>query len=1509
MRNIILTARVEEEDLQEDDKSKFYSFLLLFILQLININYNQDQLLEELLSREVAPEMDNNIPEQPNLIHTQSLRNLLSSLDYLNSHDLSSTAYLEDTNELNSNSNFNSYLNQGIQYDHSDPLDDILNYLDDPTNNNDMNNNNNNNNYNNSIKIEAHKQRKPMELASSHSITNAPVAIEDDINYMDLLGDMIPPTDTYTPLNQSDLGRSQEDDDDALSSLLDELNFGSPTPHQQSFSTNINVDVRHMEQKSGDADLDSLLDEMIEGYSPNQPSYNPPPIPNNNNNNNDNDDYSFNIPVETTPSYHNFSHQISPSNPSSASFADDLLNELLGDDFGSQPSSDSFSEMAKKLEEQQQQALDAELAIREQLKQTELESQRRRDALDLQRKKDEEERIRKEEEYRQKLEDDRRKREEEERLLFEQQRRLEEEQRRLREEEEERRLREEEERIRLAKEENERQMNDRIRLLEEEEKRIKLELELKRQAEEDERKRKEEQIRRQKEEFERQKKEEELRKQKEEEIRRAKLFEEEERIRRMNEELIAKEREAQERLAAARLLKLQEEQRLIDEEIEHRRKLEIERKRLEEEEFLRLEADRKRKEEEDRIRREEDQRRAAELQRMKLIEEQQKRALEEEERKLREQLEQKRTLLLKQQQEEDERKKKESEEMLLLLEEERLAEEQQKKRLADEEKRKFNESSFVDSIVNRLSGEDDLPTAPFNSSHQQRSIGGLGGSNNDLYNDPHAMVELSKYSFPYEIEPSSLQIYENLGIGSFGSVSRGIYNLKEVTIKLLKCNLNTDANFLTTFKNEVAALAELKHPNIVDFIGVTFKELSAVCEYIQGTPLFGILRNKGIVLDIKERLSIIQQIGVGLEYLHSQNIIFRGLKSKNVILTSTNVVKMRDYGLHEVKKFVKGNGGIGTPQYDAPEIILDRPYSIAADIFSFGILMWEIFSHQTPYQDMMARQVMVAVTQQNLRPPPPLDCPVVLWRLMNACWADDPSLRPEISKINRIISQPVDQILKYGMTPGSSEPLPRGVDPSSIQHQQPQQHQQHANQPNNAALPSQPQISPADQKIHAVVGQINQMLATPSFDIQSKALKALLNIGKTESNIIAITQSQVIQSINNIFQGIPQPNDLLIEAASRVISTLCESPIAEKDAREKGINQSLVNLLISPPIDLSDVSMVQAIKAITTLSLNHESQIIIRASGAILPLIQCLNSPSDHIRLQSTWAFSNLLEDEIAQEDFYMNGGVKLLLQQLASPNPGIQFRSLVALGNLMTNPKIFPIISKANILPRFLQLLQSKSAPLRLQAVKATERFSRKGTLRDEISKQGGMQSLVMLLDPNNDQELINIALSTLSHFTSDQAQLVNFKRANGLQAVAQLLSHPNPSIQSEALNFFYVFINQSEINKEIARAISFIPKGIGLMTAPDYNTQLTACKAIAALSQSEKCIETIHAGGALAPSVGLLDSPYEDIHDAVLSILSKLLSFDRSLLSFIILLITITMMLFIIDYLLIKLLSFIIK
>ena len=773
------------------------------------------------------------------------------------------------------------------------------------------------------------------------------------------------------------------------------------------------------------------------------------------------------------------------------------------------------------------------------------------------------------------------------------------------------------------------------------------------------------------------KREEEAKKQREELLAREealKLQRQEERKRKMEEE---------ERLAAERIKKLEEEEKRIEEEIKARN--EREKQRREEEERMQKELEEKQKlEEEEKKRLEEEKlRKQQEEQRIQKELEEKKLEAARKEEELRKKIEQKRQMLLMQQQEEEERKRKETEEMMRLLEEEQQREEKKRRQEEENERRQMEEKGYVDELINQLD-------TSILSEHDEFT--------DELSNiNSKELNELRNMRFPYAIDLNEIQIFELLGGGTFGSCYRSIYKNREVIVKKLNCNMIQDQLFMEKLKEETSKICILRHPQIIDVKGISIVDnLALITDYIQGTPLFGMLRNRGIVLDISEKLRYAQQIAMGLSYLHKQEIIFSGLKTKNILINSNNDVILRDFGLLSIKDFGKFQGSIGTPQYSPPEIIqFDSslnyiPHDYSEDIYSFGIVLWEIFSGKTPFQGLMARDVCNAVCFDGLRPDEPLDCPIVLWKVMQSCWHHNPENRPSIDNLLKILNQPIENIMRYGLTTGSTEPAPRGApinESAAYEYKKQQQQQQNNQQQQDAATSSEL------TKIHMVLNQIKQLILSNNQDSQLKALKVLINIGRTESNIQPIIDNDIFPLLHTL---IKLDNFNIQETSARVLSILCEWPKCEEIVRQEGIILSLVQNLSSS----YEIVVLQSAKALIVLTKESLSQKAVFASGGLQACLKLLDSPNDMFVLQGVWLFSHLLECDEYQMEFHQHGGLRKLLTLLSSTNPGIQFRVLVALGNLISNPQLYPVIEKAAVLKRFLLLLNSNSPILRLQAV-----------------------------------------------------------------------------------------------------------------------------------------------------------------------------------------------------------------
>ena len=209
---------------------------------------------------------------------------------------------------------------------------------------------------------------------------------------------------------------------------------------------------------------------------------------------------------------------------------------------------------------------------------------------------------------------------------------------------------------------------------------------------------------------------------------------------------------------------------------------------------------------------------------------------------------------------------------------------------------------------------------------------------------------------------------------------------------------------INDWQREVLALARLRHPNVVRCVGVVVEPPSfgTVLEYCSGGDL-------STALEAPTPPGFLHRVGLdvaaGMAHLHEQTILHRDLKGANVLLTAGGVAKVTDFGLAvAAPEDTKAGGSLtaetGTYRYMAPEVICHERYSKKADIFSFGCLLFELLTHQTPFADRVALQAAVAVGLNDQRPPLPQRTPTPLRELIDACWVREAAERPSFRHVH-----------------------------------------------------------------------------------------------------------------------------------------------------------------------------------------------------------------------------------------------------------------------------------------------------------------------------------------------------------------------------------------------------------------------------------------------------------------------------------------------------------------------------
>ncbi|XP_011638653.1 mitogen-activated protein kinase kinase kinase 9-like isoform X3 [Pogonomyrmex barbatus] len=264
---------------------------------------------------------------------------------------------------------------------------------------------------------------------------------------------------------------------------------------------------------------------------------------------------------------------------------------------------------------------------------------------------------------------------------------------------------------------------------------------------------------------------------------------------------------------------------------------------------------------------------------------------------------------------------------------------------------------------------------------------------------------------PIEIDFEELQLEEVIGVGGFGKVYRGFWKKREVAVKAARQDAGEEPSVtLENVRQEAKLFWLLKHENIVQLEGVCLKmpNMCLVMEYARGGSLNRVLSGRKIRPDVLVDWAI--QIARGMDYLHNKapiSLIHRDLKSSNVLLSEPienddfqyKTLKITDFGLaREVYKTTRMSAA-GTYAWMAPEVIKKSTFSKASDVWSYGVLLWELLTGETPYKGIDALAVAYGVAVNKLTLPIPSTCPQP-WRvLMEACWASDSHARPGFTDI------------------------------------------------------------------------------------------------------------------------------------------------------------------------------------------------------------------------------------------------------------------------------------------------------------------------------------------------------------------------------------------------------------------------------------------------------------------------------------------------------------------------------
>ncbi|XP_026145149.1 focal adhesion kinase 1-like isoform X1 [Carassius auratus] len=327
-------------------------------------------------------------------------------------------------------------------------------------------------------------------------------------------------------------------------------------------------------------------------------------------------------------------------------------------------------------------------------------------------------------------------------------------------------------------------------------------------------------------------------------------------------------------------------------------------------------------------------------------------------------------------------------------------------------------------------GERALPSIPKLANSEKRLEGvrpgvrtisvseDLSGDETDDYAE--IIDEEDTYTMPstqdYEIQRDRIELGRCIGEGQFGDVHQGVYMSPEnpsLSVAIKTCKNCTSDSVREKFLQEALTMRQFDHPHIVKLIGIiTENPVWIIMELCTLGELRSFLQIRKYNLELSVLILFSYQLSTALAYLESKRFVHRDIAARNVLVSSTDCVKLGDFGLSRYMEdcsYYKASKGKLPIKWMAPESINFRRFTSASDVWMFGVCMWEILMLGIkPFQGVKNNDVIGRI-ENGERLAMPQNCPPTLYSLMTKCWAYDPSKRPRFTELKTQLSTILDE--------------------------------------------------------------------------------------------------------------------------------------------------------------------------------------------------------------------------------------------------------------------------------------------------------------------------------------------------------------------------------------------------------------------------------------------------------------------------------------------------------------------
>uniref|UniRef100_A0A9J7Z8K2 Tyrosine-protein kinase n=2 Tax=Cyprinus carpio TaxID=7962 RepID=A0A9J7Z8K2_CYPCA len=253
----------------------------------------------------------------------------------------------------------------------------------------------------------------------------------------------------------------------------------------------------------------------------------------------------------------------------------------------------------------------------------------------------------------------------------------------------------------------------------------------------------------------------------------------------------------------------------------------------------------------------------------------------------------------------------------------------------------------------------------------------------------------------WALNRKELKLIQTIGKGEFGDVMVGDYRGKKVAVKCIKHDATAQA-----FVAEASVMTQLRHNNLVQLLGVIVEEkgsLFIVTEYMSKGSLVDYLRSRGRSVIGGDRLiNFSMDVCKAMEYLEANNFVHRDLAARNVLVSEDNIAKVSDFGLTKEASSTQDTAKLPV-KWTSPEALREKAFSTKSDVWSYGILLWEIYSFgRVPYPRIPLKEVVPRV-EKGYKMDAPDGCPAVVYDIMKQCWTLDPVARPSFRELRQTL--------------------------------------------------------------------------------------------------------------------------------------------------------------------------------------------------------------------------------------------------------------------------------------------------------------------------------------------------------------------------------------------------------------------------------------------------------------------------------------------------------------------------